>query len=155
MGIIIYNKMKYFAIAALVGLISAAEDVQVGDFPAYMDGFGGYKTYIRDVPDRFETEADDTLMKSMYATYAVEGEDKDGLPTGRYWVTKDMAMKAADEVVDTHLRLHKNDKADYLAANFPALWARFDVNEEGKIEIDRMPQLLRSICGNSESCLGL
>ena len=185
--------MKYFAIAALVGLISAAEvesefsrfqgrrlntyvqqqaegctdssdsscdddeaeDVQTGDFPAYMDGFGGYKTYIRDVPDRFETEADDTLMKSLYATYAVEGEDKDGLPNGRYWVTKENAMKAADEVVDTHLRLHKGEKADYLAANFPALWARFDVNEEGKVEIDRMPQLLRSICGNSEACLGL
>ena len=104
-----------------------------------MSGFGGYKTYIRDTPDRFETEADDTLMKSMYETYAVEGEDKNGLPTGRYWVTKDMAMKAADEVVDTHLRLHKSEKTDYLAANFPALWARFDVNEEGKIEIDRMP----------------
>ena len=144
--------MKYFALAALVGLISAAEvesefskfqgkrlntyvqesqctdssdsscddddneDVQIKDFPANMSGFGGYKTYIRDTPDRFETEADDTLMKSMYETYAVEGEDKDGLPTGRYWVTKDQAFKAADEVVDTHLRLHKKDKAEYLAA---------------------------------------
>ena len=142
--------MKYFVLAALVGLISAAEvesefskfqgkrintyvqectdssdsscddddneDVQIKDFPANMSGFGGYKTYIRDTPDRFETEADDTLMKSLYTTYAVEGEDKDGLPTGRYWVTKDMAMKAADEVVDTHLRLHKSEKTDYLAA---------------------------------------
>ena len=170
--------MKYFAIAALIGLISAAEvesefskfqgrrlntyvqesqctdssdsscdegdddeAVQLGahDFPAYMSGFGGYKTYIRDTPDRFETEADDTLMKSMYTTYAVEGEDGAGLPNGRYWVTKDSALKACDEVVDTHLRLHKGEKKDYLDANFPALWARFDVNEEGKIEIDRMP----------------
>jgi len=78
-------------------------------------------------------------MKSMYTNYAIEGEDKNGLPTGRYWVTKADAMRAADEVVDTHLRLKKTDKADYLAANFPALWARFDVNEEGKVEIDRMP----------------
>ena len=187
--------MKYLAIAALVGLISAAEvesefskfqgrrlntyslvqeshctdsddsscsdddaeDVQIQshEYPAYMSGFGGYKTYIRDVPDRFETEADDTLMKSMYETYAVESEDKNGLPTGRFWVTKDSAMKACDEVVDTHLRLHKDAKKEYLDANFPALWARFDVNEEGKIEIDRMPQLLRSICGNAEACLGL
>ena len=119
--------MKYIAIAALIGLISAtevesefskfqgrrlntyiqekectdssdsscdddeAEDIQLRDYPAYMDGFGGYKTYIRDVPDRFETEADDTLMRSMYKTYAIEGEDKDGLPTGRFWVTKENA----------------------------------------------------------------
>ena len=124
--------MKYLAIAALVGLISAAEvesefsrfqgrrlntyiqqeeaqctdssdsscdddeaeDIQLRDFPAYMNGFGGYKTYIRDTPDRFETEADDTLMRSMYETYAIEGEDKNGLPTGRYWVTKDSALKS-------------------------------------------------------------
>ena len=116
--------MKYFVLAALVGLISAAEvesefskfqgkrlntyvqesqctdssdsscddddaeDVQIKDFPANMSGFGGYKTYMRDTPDRFETEADDTLMKSMYKTYATEGEDKHGLPTGHFWVTK-------------------------------------------------------------------
>ena len=58
------------------------------DYPAHMNGFGGYHTYIRDTPDRFETEADDTLMKSMYATYATESEDKDGLPSGHFWVTK-------------------------------------------------------------------
>ena len=85
-----------------------------GHFDPSMDGFGGYKTYIRDTPDRFETEADDTLMRSMYETYAIEGEDKNGLPTGRYWVTKDSALKACDEVVDTHLRLHKGDKKNYL-----------------------------------------
>ena len=146
--------MKYFALAALLGSALSVK-IHNGDYTADMDGFGGYKTYIRDIPDRFETEADDTLMKSMYKTYAIEGEDKDGLPTGRFWVTKASAEKACDEVVDTHLRLHGSEKKDYLAAQFPALWNRFDVNEEGRIEIDRMPQLLRSICGNAEACLGL
>ena len=79
--------MKYHALIALLGTAMSIK-VDTVDFVASMDGFGGYKTYIRDVPDRFETEADDTLMKSMYATYAIEGEDKDGLPTGRFWVTK-------------------------------------------------------------------
>ena len=65
-----------------------AVQTQTQEFPAHMNGFGGYKTYIRDTPDRFETEADDTLMKSMYATYATESEDKDGLPSGHFWVTK-------------------------------------------------------------------
>ena len=89
--------------------------VQAQDYPAYMSGFGGYHTYMRDTPDRFETEADDTLMKSMYATYATEGE-ADHLPTGRFWVTKENAMKAADEVVNTHLRLKKDEKKAYLDA---------------------------------------
>ena len=65
---------------------SSDEEVQLGsqlsyeptydkpkDYPAYMNGFGGYRTYIRDTPDRFESEADDTLMRSMYDTYATEG----------------------------------------------------------------------------------
>ena len=145
--------MKYFALAALATVASI--NIEHAGYDASMDGFGGYKTYIRDVPDRFETEADDTLMKSMYETYAMESADKDGLPTGRFWVTKESAKKAAAEVVGTHLRLDKKAEADYVDAQFPALWARFDVNEENKIEIDRMPQLLRSICGNAEACLGL
>ena len=146
--------MKYFVLAALLGCTMSIK-ITNADFDASMDGFGGYKTYIRDIPDRFETEADDTLMKSMYSKYAIEGEDKDGLPNGRFWVTKASAKKACDEVVATHLRLTGKDKESYLEEQFPALWARFDVNEESKIEIDRMPQLLRSICGNAEACLGL
>jgi hypothetical protein len=96
--------MKYFVIAALLGLASVdnqvnavarfrpqgvtfvqshdsdsssdsddEEEVQVGDYPAYMHGFGGYHTYMRDIPDRFETESDDRLMHSMYNQYATEG----------------------------------------------------------------------------------
>jgi len=125
------------------------------DFPAHMSGFGGYKTYMRDTPDRFETEADDTLMKSMYKTYATEGETKQGLPTGHFWVTQADAEKAATEVVGTHLQLKKDDLKSYVKAQFPAAWTRYDVNEEGKIEVDRMPAFLRSICGNAEACAGL
>jgi len=39
--------------------------------------------------------------------------------------------------------------------NFDEIWKRFDVNEEGKVEIDRVPQLLRMLCGNVELCIGL
>jgi hypothetical protein len=38
-----------------------------------MNGFGGYKTYIRDIPARFLNEEDDALMRSMYENYATEG----------------------------------------------------------------------------------
>ena len=124
------------------------------DYPAHMNGFGGYHTYMRDTPDRFETEADDTLMKSMYANYATEGE-KNGLPSGHFWVTKDDAKKAGTEVVGTHLQLKGKELEAYVNSEFPALWTRFDVNEEGKIEVDRMPAFLRSICGNAEACFGL
>ena len=125
------------------------------DFPAYMNGFGGYKTYIRDTPDRFESEADDTLMRSMYDTYATEGMNGDGTPNGQFWVTKENAKKAAGEIVGTHLKLLGDDQKKFVDEVFPAAWERYDVNEEGKIEADRMPIFLRHICGNTEACLGM
>lgn len=147
---------------------SSDEDVQLGaevsfaptfdkpkDYPAYMNGFGGYRTYVRDTPDRFESEADDTLMRSMYDTYANEGMDKDGQPDGRFWVTEANAKKAAAEIVGTHLHLLGKEQATFVDSNFPAAWKRYDVNEEGKIELDRMPIFLRHICGNTEACIGM
>ena len=125
-----------------------------------MSGFGGYHHYERDTPDRFETEEDDALMRSMYAKYATEGQVKDkdgnlGGPDGNFWLTEEDARRAAEEVVGTHLHLTGDKAKDYIKGLFPALWARFDVNEEGRIEIDRSPVFLRQICGNNEACVGL
>ena len=119
-----------------------------------MDGFGGYHTYKRDVPDRFEAESDDTLMRSMYKNYATEGR-KDGLPTGHFWVTMADAKRAAQEVAETHLGLKAGNAKSYVNQNFSELWSRYDVNEEGQIDVDRMPQFLRTFCGNTEACVGL
>ena len=50
-------------IAALIACSSAIklrdDDEHEGDFPHWMNGFGGYKTYKRDIPDRFEAAEDD------------------------------------------------------------------------------------------------
>ena len=43
------------------------------------------------------------------------------------------------EVVGTHLGLKGGDLKTYVDNGFPDIWKRFDVNEEGKVEIDRMP----------------
>merc|ERR1712146_127839 len=126
----------------------------IEEYPAWMHGFGGYHQYMRDVPDRFESEADDTLMRSMYQTYATEGKTE-GWPNGHFWVYKKDALRAAHEVVSTHLKLDSAGADAYLKDVFPALWARYDVNDEGFLDIDRMPQFLRTACGNNEACLGL
>jgi hypothetical protein len=41
-------------------------------------------------------------MESMYKNYATEGMTN-GLPNGHFWVTKENAKRAADEVSNTHL----------------------------------------------------
>jgi len=119
-----------------------------------MDGFGGYKTYVRDIPDRFEGEQDDQLMESMYKNYATEGMTNQK-PNGHFWVEKKDGERAAEEVVHSHLHIDGSELSSFLKENFERVWNRFDVNEENKIEIDRMPQFLRMICGSNEACLGL
>ena len=86
-----------------------------------MHGFGGYHTYMRDIPDRFETESDDRLMHSMYNQYATEGQ-KNGLPDGNFWLTEADARRAALEIVGTHLHLKGKDADSYVKGIFPALW---------------------------------
>lgn len=127
---------------------------QPTDYPHWMDGFGGYHTYKRDIPDRFESEADDTLMRSLYKNYATEGK-ADNLPNGHFWVTKPDGKRVAKEVVMTHLHLNAAEAEGYLGEHFETDWAKYDVNEEGKIEVDRAPMFLRTICGDSVACMGL
>ena len=91
-------------------------------------------------------------MRSMYENYATEGQDAKGFPNGNFYVYKKDAYKAATEVVTTHLHLKKKEIKSYVDSEFKEKWARFDVNEDGFIDVDRMPQLLRSICGNAEAC---
>lgn len=123
-------------------------------YPAWMHGFGGYHTYMRDVPDRFEGAGDDKLMESMYKNYAFEGR-KNGLPDGHFWLDEANAKAASTEVVATHLGLKGSALTSYVNSHFAEVWKRFDVNEEGKVEIDRMPAFLRMVCGSAEACLGL
>lgn len=115
-----------------------------------MDGFGGYHTYMRDVPDRFETESDDRLMNSLYTNYATEGKTG-GKPNGHFWVDKENAERVSAEVAKTHL----GEGEGFVKTHFPALWKKYDVNEEGRVEIDRMPGFLRAFCGSNEACAGL
>merc|ERR1712084_183805 len=79
--------MKFAVVLLVSQAISLTKPKE--EYPAWMHGFGGYHQYMRDVPDRFEAEADDTLMRSMYQTYATEGKTE-GWPNGHFWYTRRM-----------------------------------------------------------------
>ena len=154
--------MKFtLVIAAIIGVATVQEvsSVQIkkagDDFPHWMNGFGGYSTYMRDIPDRFEEEKDDTLMKSLYTNYATEGKSKAGLPNGHFWVNKDNAKRVSEEVIATHLQLKGAALVSFMKAEFETHFEKYDVNDEGKIDVDRMPVFLRTLCGSAEGCLGL
>ena len=124
------------------------------EYPAYMSGFGGYHTYMRDIPEEFTEREGDTLMRSLYEKYASEGM-KDDLPTGHFWVNKADAQNACAEVAENNLKIPKGESKAFVKNSFEELWRRYDVNEDGFLEIDRMPMFLRNFCGSAEGCAGL
>jgi len=83
-------------------------------------------------------------MKSLIQNYALEVKSADGKPSGQFFLNKDSAKSASNEVVKTH---GSNDES--LSNNFEDTWNHFDVNKDGLIEVGRMPQFFRYMLGNA------
>ena len=113
------------------------------EIPASRSGSDERGGYTRNVPARFSEERDDRLMNSLISKYAREVR-RDGHNTGHYFLNKDDARAAADEVI-------KNHKANITVENidFDGTWNHFDVNHDGLVEVERMPQFLRYLTGGA------
>ena len=107
------------------------------------------------MPAHYEGEGDDRLMNSIISKYAIETRDKDGKPSGKFFLDQSGARAIAEEVVGTHLKKDAAGIKTYLDEKFPEAWGRFDVNGEGKIEAMRGPTFLRYIVGSVEAGFGL
>ena len=79
------------------------ENVMTEDFfGAHENGMAGGGEYKRVAPARFSSDSDDIFMRSMINNYALEAKDKDGAPTGAFWMNEATARAAASEVLGTH-----------------------------------------------------
>ena len=130
------------------------KDQKIVYHPGY-DGFDGNKgpfgdwrePYERVVPDRFEGDTGDTFTKKMIKEYAIEAADEDtGLPTGKFFVTKDATKKAAVEVIGTHLGLFGAAATAHLDKYFDMVWEHFDVLKKGSLEAIELNHLMRDLC---------
>ena len=115
-----------------------------------MLGDGGYK---RVTPARFAADSDDIFMRSMVEQYALEGKNKDGSPNGQFWMNEAGAKQAVIEVLGTHKGMTGEALTKYVSTYFPRTWAHFDVNRGGKIEVIKMPQLMRFISSDQQMYL--
>ena len=124
------------------------DDEFLGDYdevPALMDGAETTGGYTREVPQRFSAERDDRLMNSIIKNYAREVK-KDGKLTGQYFCNKEDAQALSSEVIDNH-RKHNSNLGEI--NSFEDTWNHFDVNHDGLVEVERMPQFLRMLLGNA------
>ena len=106
------------------------------------------------MPKRFEEEGDDRLMNSLISSYAVEG-NTDGKGNGKFFLTKNALRNVSDEVVGTHLGYTGKKKEKFINAKFNDLMENFDVNDDGFLTVDRVPQFLRMLLGENEVAAGL
>ena len=126
------------------------------EVPASMDGHDS--GYERAIPPQFEEERDDRLMHSMIKNYAREVKHKGDL-TGHLFLNKADAKAASQEVVSNHVRedrLAEHDMGndggegdDEEGDRFEETWNHFDINHDGLVEVERMPQFFRMLLGNA------
>lgn len=121
-----------------------------GGFPA--DWESQHLNYEREVPGKYDT---DLFMKSLVATYAIEGKAADGSKNGQFFMTKATTEAAAHEVVGTHLKMSGAEKDAYVSEHLDKLWSHYDVNKDGYIEVERAAPLLRQMVGEVEANIGL
>ena len=86
-------------------------------------------------------------MKSMIEEYAIEGRDQEtGMPNGNFYLDKEQARRASEEVVKTHLHLYGQDLNNFLEGNFYDAWNYMNSADDGKVEAERMPTFFRMLC---------
>ena len=145
--------MKFASIFALA-TVSA---VKLGDddwFAARENGTGPRdKKYERVPPEHFAAGTDDLFMRSMIMNYAQEGKDKEGAPNGQFFMTAAQTKAAAAEVLGSHKSLDGPAKAEYLKTYFPRTWADFDVNKQGFVGVETMPQFMRFLASDQQLSL--
>ncbi len=140
------------------------EAVQLGDSDEEIDhsneyflpgqhemlGGGGYE---RVTPARFSNDADDIFMRSMIEQYALEQKNKDGTPSGKFWMDEPSTRAAAREVLETNCRVAGKPRDEWLNTYFSKAWSHFDVNRTGKVEVIKMPQFMRFLCSDQQMYL--
>merc|ERR1719446_1620756 len=111
------------------------------------------KKYERVVPEHFASGDDDLFMRSMIMNYADEGklcdeEGKNCKPTGVFTLTEAAVRAASAEVLATHKGMKGAAGKEYLATYFPRTFAHFDVNKEGRVGVEVLPQFMRFLASD-------
>jgi len=106
--------------------------------PSYDDAeaHGGYD---RQTPERFQGERDDSLMRSLINTYAIELKNKDGTASGNFFLDNSGAKEACVEVLKNNSHLTADKSANFMTEHFENTWNHFDVNKDGIVEVGRFP----------------
>ena len=118
-------------------------------FPGTVNEFGNYMDgYTRVTPERFVGDAADEdrppvdkFTQRLIKDFATEGHDdkKHPKPNGKFYINKANALKVAEEVACTNLKMCGGAGAAWLTdpnfSRFDKAFDYFDVNHEGQLDV--------------------
>ena len=122
------------------------------EFPGTVNEYGDYfSPYDRKIPETFVGDAAqeglppvDKFTQNLLKNYATEGkkDDKDPVPDGHYYISKEQGKKLAAEVACTHYKKCGDDATNWLDSDdqysgiskYDAAWKYADVLSEGRID---------------------
>ena len=90
---------------------------------------------------------EDDVMNNIFGHYAVEVTNAAGQKTGQKVLYKDAAQKACAEILLVTKQVNEAKMESYMAEFFPRTWAKFDVNNQGEIDITEGHTFMRSLLG--------
>ena len=132
--------MKYSALLLIASVLIA--DSQAVAIRSYG------KPTAADTPSSGYFGADeDDVMNNIFGHYAVEVTNAAGQKTGQKVLYKDAAQKACAEVLLVTKQVNEAKMESYMAEFFPRTWAKFDVNNQGEIDITEGHTFMRSLLG--------
>merc|ERR1719181_1516605 len=131
--------MKFTQIAVVAALFASASAINLSKDPA---------PTAADTPTSGYYGADeDDVMNNIFNHYAVPITNAAGKGTGQKFLYKDVAQKAAAEILLVAKQVSESKMEDYMAEFFPRTWSKFDINNAGEIDVTESHTFMRSLLG--------
>jgi hypothetical protein len=90
---------------------------------------------------------EDDVMNNIFNHYAVETTNAAGQKTGKKVLYKEGCQKACAEIMLVTKQLSEAKMETYMGEFFPRTWARFDLNNQGEIDVTESHTFMRSLLG--------
>ena len=90
---------------------------------------------------------EDDVMNNIFNHYAVEVANAAGQKTGKKVLYKEGCQKACAEIMLVTKQLSEGKMESYMGEFFPRTWAKYDLNNQGEIDVTESHTFMRSLMG--------
>ena len=117
-----------------------AKDKEFNDASSKMNQIGN-------VSRQHSAAEDEDYLQTVFTQYATQGTDKRGKKTGVDVLTKEKAFDACQDIIMKWNDLPEQNAKKYLDQRYDKTWKKFDVNNQGFIDVTEAFQFVRQLMG--------